>query len=202
MSKIEVISVVEDKFIVQGITIKNTAGAVNQCGTPVRVRPLNILSVKCDIYGTVDFIFGNAVVIFQNYNIYAQSPPNKTNTITARGRTDPNQNTGISIHNCKVTTASGLKPVQSSVTTFLGHPWKQYSRTIYMKAFLDGLTDPTGWMPWSDNFALSILYYEEYMNTGPGSSTANRVKWGGYHVIISATVASQYTVGSFISGHT
>ncbi|KAI8027592.1 Pectinesterase 2 [Camellia lanceoleosa] len=215
------VGVVGDRFIARGITIRNTAGAVNQ--QAVALRSGSDLSVfyrcsfegyqdtvyvhsqrqffrECDIYGTVDFIFGNAAVVFQNCNIYARSPPNKTNTITAQGRTDPNQNTGISIHNCKVTAASDLNPVQSSVTTYLGRPWKQYSRTIYMKTFLDGLIDSTGWMPWSGNFALSTLYYGEYMNTGPGSSTANRVKWGGYHVITSATVASKYTVGSFISG--
>ncbi|KAL3738869.1 hypothetical protein ACJRO7_020272 [Eucalyptus globulus] len=38
------------------------------------------------------------------------------------------------------------------------------------------------------------------MNTGPGSSTANRVKWAGYHVIKSATEASNFTVEKFIAG--
>ncbi|KAI4370137.1 hypothetical protein MLD38_018517 [Melastoma candidum] len=34
-----------------------------------------------------------------------------------------------------------------------------------------------------------------------GSSTANRVKWGGYHTINSSTEASRFTVGSFIAGN-
>ncbi|KAA8515917.1 hypothetical protein F0562_019096 [Nyssa sinensis] len=140
-------------------------------------------------------------VVFQNCSMFARNPPNKTNTVTAQGRTDPNQNTGISLHNCQVTAASDLKPVQSSVKTYLGRPWQKYSRTVYLKTYLDSLIDPAGWMPWNGNFALSTLYYGEYMNTGPGSSTANRVKWGGYHVITSATVASKFTVGSFIAGN-
>ena len=139
-------------------------------------------------------------MVLQNCNIYPRYPPNKTNTITAQGRTDPNQNTGISIHNCRITAASDLKSSQGSVKTYLGRPWQKYSRTVYMKTSMDSLIDPAGWMPWSGNFALSTLYYGEYMNTGPGSSTANRVKWGGYHVITSASVASQFTVGSFIAG--
>ncbi|KAK2978808.1 hypothetical protein RJ640_006770 [Escallonia rubra] len=208
-------------FIGRGITFRNTAGAQNH--QAVALRSGSDLSVfyqcsfegyqdtlyvhsqrqfyrECDIYGTVDFIFGNAAVVLQNCNIYPRSAPNKTNTLTAQGRTDPNQNTGISIHNCRVTAAADLKPVQASVRTYLGRPWKQYSRTVYMKTFLDSLIDPTGWMPWSGNFALSTLYYGEYMNTGPGSSTARRVTWKGYRVITSATEASQFTVGSFIAG--
>ncbi|GFY81142.1 plant invertase/pectin methylesterase inhibitor superfamily [Actinidia rufa] len=210
-----------DGFIAQGITFRNTAGASNhqavalrsgsdlsvfyQCSFEGYQDTLYVHSERqfyrdCDIYGTVDFIFGNAAVVLQNCNIYPRDPPNKTNTITAQGRTDPNQNTGISIHNCRITAASDLKSSQGSVKTYLGRPWQKYSRTVYMKTSMDSLIDPAGWMPWSGNFALSTLYYGEYMNTGPGSSTANRVKWGGYHVITSASVASQFTVGSFIAG--
>ncbi|XP_027117883.1 pectinesterase 2-like [Coffea arabica] len=216
------VAVVGDGFIAQGITFRNTAGPQNH--QAVALRSGSDLSVfyqcsfegyqdtlyvhsqrqfysECDVYGTVDYIFGNAAVVFQNCNLYSRNPPNKINTITAQGRTDPNQNTGISIHNSRVTAASDLKPVQSSVKTYLGRPWQQYSRTVFMKTFLDGLIDPAGWLPWSGNFALDTLYYGEYANTGPGSSTANRVNWKGYHVITSATEASKFTVGNFIAGN-
>ncbi|KAJ4824338.1 hypothetical protein Tsubulata_004301 [Turnera subulata] len=215
------VAVVGDGFIARGITVRNTAGPQNH--QAVALRSGSDLSVfyqcsfegyqdtlyvhsqrqfyrECDIYGTVDFIFGNAAVVLQNCNIYARNPPNKTNTLTAQGRTDPNQNTGISIHNCRVTAASDLKPVQGSVKTYLGRPWQKYSRTVFMQTYLDSLINPAGWMPWSGNFALSTLYYGEYMNTGPGSSTANRVNWKGYHVITSATEASKFTVANFIAG--
>ncbi|KAG5251434.1 pectinesterase [Salix suchowensis] len=214
-------AVVGDNFIARDMTFRNTAGANNHQAVALRsgsdfsvfykcsfegyqdtlyVHSQRQFYRECDIYGTVDFIFGNAAVVFQNCNIYARNPPNKTNTITAQGRTDPNQNTGISIHNCRVTAASDLKPVQSSVKTYLGRPWKEYSRTVFMKTFLDSLINPAGWMPWSGNFALKTLYYGEYMNTGSGSSTANRVNWKGYRVITSSSEASKFTVGSFISG--
>uniref|UniRef100_A0A2N9HS35 Pectinesterase inhibitor domain-containing protein n=1 Tax=Fagus sylvatica TaxID=28930 RepID=A0A2N9HS35_FAGSY len=58
----------------------------------------------------------------------------------------------------------------------------------------------TGWLEWNGNFALNTLYYGEYKNTGPSSSTSQRVKWGGYHVITSASVASQFTIENFIGG--
>ena len=218
---LEFSAVVGDGFIARDITIRNTAGAVNQ--QAVALRSGSDLSVfyrcslegyqdtlyvhsqrqfyrECDIYGTVDFIFGNAAVVLENCIIYARYPPNKTNTLTAQGRTDPNQNTGISIHDCTVKAASDLKASQSSVTTYLGRPWKEYSRTVFMKTYLYSLIAPAGWMEWSGNFALKTLYYAEYANTGPGSSTTKRVNWPGYHVISSASVASQFTVTNFISG--
>ncbi|CAN1139838.1 Putative pectinesterase/pectinesterase inhibitor 24 [Linum perenne] len=57
----------------------------------------------CNISGTVDFIFGNSAVIIQNSNILPKVPmKGQKNTITAQGKTDPNQNTGIVVHNCNV----------------------------------------------------------------------------------------------------
>ncbi|KAK3027676.1 hypothetical protein RJ639_041913 [Escallonia herrerae] len=157
---------------------------------------------NCDIYGTVDFIFGNAVAVFQNCNIYIRKPMGgQKNTVTAQARTDPNENTGIVIHNSRVTAASDLKPVQGSFESYLGRPWQKYSRTVYMKTVLDGLIEPAGWYPWSGNFALSTLYYGEYMNTGGGAGTSGRVKWPGYHVITSATEAGKFSVGNFLAGN-
>ncbi|XP_077234530.1 pectinesterase-like [Tasmannia lanceolata] len=210
-------------FIARDMTFQNTAGP--QKHQAVALRSGSDLSVfyrcsfkgyqdtlyvysqrqfyrECDIYGTVDFIFGDAAAVLQNCNIYVRRPmSNQQNTVTAQGRTDPNENTGISIHNSRVTAASDLKPVQGSFKTYLGRPWHQYSRTVFMKTSLDSLIAPAGWLEWSGNFALSTLYYGEYMNTGAGAATGGRVKWPGYHVITSTTEAGKFTVGSFLSGN-
>jgi pectinesterase len=155
---------------------------------------------ECDIYGTVDFIFGNAAVVFQNCNLYPRLPSTgQFNAITAQGRTDPNQNTGTSIHNTTIKAADDLAPMIGTVKTYLGRPWKEYSRTVYLQCFMDSLIDPSGWREWSGDFALSTLYYAEYNNTGPGSNTSSRVTWQGYHVI-NATDAANFTVSNFLDG--
>ncbi|KAA8529027.1 hypothetical protein F0562_033485 [Nyssa sinensis] len=205
-------------FIAQDMTFENTAGP--QKHQAVALRSGSDFSVfyscsfkgyqdtlyvysqrqfyrNCDIYGTQDFIFGDAVAVLQNCNIYVRKPmSNQKNTVTAQGRTDPNENTGIVIHNSRVTAASDL----GSIKTYLGRPWKKYSRTVFMKSSLDSLIDPAGWLPWSGNFALSTLYYGEYMNTGRGAGTGGRVKWPGYHIIRSATEAGKFSVGNFLAG--
>lgn len=211
-----------DGFIARGITFRNTAGPQNhqavalrsgadlsvfyRCGFEGYQDTLYVHSQRqfykeCYIYGTVDFIFGNAAVVLQNCLIYARRPMDGQKiAITAQGRTDPNQNTGISIHNSRVMAAADLKPVLSSFKTYLGRPWKEYSRTVFLQCFLDTLVDPAGWLEWSGNFALNTLYYGEYRNFGPAASTGRRVNWRGYRVISSASEASRFTVANFIAG--
>ncbi|GJS88608.1 pectinesterase [Tanacetum coccineum] len=156
---------------------------------------------NCMVYGTQDFIFGNAAAVLQTCSIRVRKPMGgQMNTITAQARTDPNQNTGIIIHDSDISANSDLRGSVGSVQTFLGRPWKQYSRTVFMKCALDNLINSAGWMPWSGNFALSTLYYGEYMNTGAGAGTGGRVKWPGHHVITSASEATKFTVGDFLDG--
>lgn len=211
------------KFMARGITFRNTAGA--QKGQAVALRSASDLSVfyqcsiqgyqdtlfvlsqrqfykQCYIYGTIDFIFGNAAVVFQSCMVYARLPVHgQANIITAQGRNDPYQNTGISLHSCRILAAPDLLPSISSVETYLGRPWMPYSRTVYLKSYLGALVAPLGWSTWDgSNYALNTLYYGEYKNFGPGASTAKRVKWKGYHVITNASEASRFTVGTFIAG--
>lgn len=203
------------------MTIRNTAGAIKHQAVALRnsadlstfyscsfegyqdtlyVHSLRQFYRECDIYGTVDFIFGNAAVVLQNCNIYPRLPLDKQfNAITAQGRSDPNQNTGISIQNCSITPADDLASSNGTTQTYLGRPWKQYSRTIYMQSFMDTFINPEGWREWSGDFALNTSYYAEFSNTGPGSNTSSRVTWTGFH-IIDATDAANFTVSNFILG--
>ncbi|KAF7850873.1 hypothetical protein BT93_L4892 [Corymbia citriodora subsp. variegata] len=211
------------RFIARDITFSNTAGPLR--GQAVALRSASDLSVfyrcaiqgyqdtlfvhsqrqfysQCYIYGTVDFIFGNAAVVFQNCMIYARRPlKGQANIITAQGRNDPFQNTGIVIQNSKVLAAPDLLKVVRAFNTYLGRPWQQYSRTVFLKTYLGSLVSPLGWSSWDgSNYAHSTVYYGEYQNYGPASSTRYRVRWPGYHVITSANVASQFTVSSLIAG--
>lgn len=214
-------AVTSPNFVAVNMTFRNTAGPEKHQAVALRssadlsifyscsfeayqdtlyTHSLRQFYRECDIYGTVDFIFGNAAVVLQNCNLYPrQALPNQFNAITAQGRTDPNQNTGTSIHNCTIRPADDLASSNYTVKTYLGRPWKEYSRTVFMQSYLDGFIEPVGWREWNGDFALSTLYYAEYNNTGPGSSTTNRVVWPGYHVI-NSTDANNFTVSNFLFG--
>ncbi|KAL8094636.1 putative pectinesterase/pectinesterase inhibitor 20 [Apium graveolens] len=209
--------VVGQGFVGVDMTIRNTAGAVKHQAVALRnnadlstfykcsfegyqdtlyPHSLRQFYRECDIYGTIDFIFGNAAVVLQNCNIYPRLPmQGQFNAITAQGRTDINQNTGTSVQNCTILPAEDL----GLTKTYLGRPWKLYSRVVYMESYMDSLIEPAGWSIWSGDFALNTSYYAEYANIGPGSDTANRVTWDGFHVI-NATDAVNFDVSNFLAG--
>ncbi|VFQ58260.1 unnamed protein product [Cuscuta campestris] len=209
-------------FIAKDITFQNTAGPVKHQAVALRIGADHAVVYRCqiigyqdtlyvhsqrqfyrecDIYGTVDFIFGNAAVVIQKCNIYARKPlPDQKNTITAQNRKDPNQITGISIHASNILATPDLEASKGTFPTFLGRPWKMYSRTVYMLCYMGDHVDPRGWLEWSGDFALSTLYYGEYMNHGPGAGLARRVTWPGYRVIKLEAEASRFTVSHLISG--
>jgi len=218
------VAVTGNGFIARDMTFENTAGAEKHQAVALRVgsdlsalyrcsfkgyqdtlyvHSLRQFYSECDVYGTVDFIFGNAAVVLQNCNLLARRPPANHQILvyTAQGRQDPNENTGISIHNCNVTAAPDLVPVKGLFEVYLGRPWRNFSRTVFMQSYLDDLIQPAGWLEWNGSFALSSLYYGEFMNRGPGSGTANRVTWPGYRVIKKSREAKRFTVAQFIGGH-
>ncbi|KAL4560111.1 hypothetical protein LXL04_032260 [Taraxacum kok-saghyz] len=211
-----------DGFLARDITIQNTAGPSGEHAVALCVGSdlsafykCNLLAyqdtlyahsnrqffVDCKIVGTVDYIFGNSAVVFQYCDIQIRRPnPNQENFITAQGRTDPNQNTGSVFQKCTITATSDLQPVQASFPTYLGRPWKEYSRVVVMQSSISDVIDPAGWAPWDGDFALDTLYYREYENTGPGADTSKRVTWKGWGVITDPKEAEYFTPGSFIAG--
>uniref|UniRef100_A0A0D9Y7G7 Pectinesterase n=1 Tax=Oryza glumipatula TaxID=40148 RepID=A0A0D9Y7G7_9ORYZ len=210
-------------FVAVNMTFRNTAGPAKhqavalrcgadlstfyQCSFEAYQDTLYTHSLRqfyraCDVYGTVDYVFGNAAVVFQDCTLYNRLPmQGQSNTVTAQGRTDPNQNTGTTIQGCAIVAAPDLAANTAFATTnYLGRPWKLYSRTVIMQSVVGGLIDPAGWMPWDGDYALSTLYYAEYNNSGAGADTSRRVTWPGYHVLNSTADAGNFTVGNMVLG--
>ncbi|KAM0964443.1 hypothetical protein ACFX2C_020490 [Malus domestica] len=137
-----------DGFMAQDMTFENTAGPEKHQAVAMRCSTNQLVCYRCsfkgyqdtlyvnaksqfyrdcDIYGTIYFIFGNAIVVFQNCNIYVRKPmKDQVNVAIAQSRKQPDESTGIVIHNCHVTTAEDLRPVQRSFRTYLGQPWWVY----------------------------------------------------------------------------
>ncbi|XP_059295004.1 probable pectinesterase/pectinesterase inhibitor 46 [Lycium ferocissimum] len=152
---------------------------------------------ECAIYGTVDFIFGNSAVVFQNCLILPRKPmPGQQITITAQGKIDPNQNTGLVFQNCTVWPSANL----TGVNTFLGRPWKNYSTTVFMHTTMASFIDPKGWLPWVGTTAPDTIFYAEYKNFGPGAVTKNRVTWKGLKLNITSKEANKFSVKQFVQG--
>ncbi|MED6110947.1 hypothetical protein PIB30_047755 [Stylosanthes scabra] len=214
-------AVLGDGFIGKSMGFRNTAGPEGHQAVAARVQADRAVFVNCRfegyqdtlyaqthrqfyrsciISGTIDFIFGDAAAVFQNCIMAIRKPmDNQQNIITAQGRIDPKQTTGIVLQKCTIKADDSLAPVKAQFKNYLGRPWKEYSRTVVMESEIGDLIHPEGWLPWAGDFALNTLYYAEYANTGPGAKTTERVKWSTYHVI-NKQEAAQFTVAQFLKG--
>ncbi|KAI3447260.1 hypothetical protein Pfo_003925 [Paulownia fortunei] len=210
-------------FLAQSLGFRNTAGPEKHQAVALRVQADRSIFLNCRmegyqdtlyaqthrqfyrscyITGTVDFIFGDAAAVFQNCMIYVRRPmDNQQNIVTAQGRMDKRQTTGIVLQNCRILADDRLEPEKAKFKSYLGRPWKEYSRTIVLESDIGDLIQPEGWLEWSGDFALKTLYYAEFGNKGPGSNTSGRVKWPGYKSI-KREEALGYTVGPFLQGET
>ncbi|CAN4114530.1 unnamed protein product [Withania somnifera] len=221
------VGVVGDGFMASGITFQNTAGhdthqavafrsdsdlsVVENCEfignqDTLYAHALRQYYKSCRIQGNVDFIFGNSASFFQDCDILIaprQLHPEKgeTNALTAHGRIHPAQSTGFVFQNCLINGTNEYMALYykkpKAHKNFLGRPWKEYSRTVFIGCSMESLISPDGWLPWSGDFALKTLYYGEYRNTGAGANTAGRVSWSSQ---IPAEHVNSYSVQNFIQG--
>ncbi|CAD6251075.1 unnamed protein product [Miscanthus lutarioriparius] len=227
-------------FMMRDMTVENRAGPARQQAVALRVSADRAVVHRCsiagyqdtlyahsnrqfyrdcDVYGTVDFVFGNAAAVLQRCNLWARVPlPGQKNTVTAQSRNESCQLTGIVLHACRLLagpalegpTAATASPAPSPAPdlllappTYLGRPWKPFSRVVVMLSYIGPHVPPQGWLEWNATGtpdALDRLYFGEYMNYGPGAGVAGRVPWPGHRVINSTAEAERFTVARFIDG--
>ncbi|KAG6525699.1 pectinesterase-like [Zingiber officinale] len=221
--KTATLGVVGDGFIMRDFGVENSAGAAKHQAVALRVQSDKSVFYRCQmdgyqdtlyahtkrqfyrectISGTIDFLFGDSPTIFQNCLLLVRRPLDNQQCIcTAQGRKDRREATAIVLHNCTISADESLKAEQGKFLVYLGRPWKEYSRTLFVQSQIDDLIDPAGWMPWLGDFGLNTCFYAEVDNRGPGSDTAKRATWRGVKKI-DLGHAQMFTVSHFIQGET
>lgn len=213
---------VGDGFIAKDLGFENSAGPEKHQAVAVRVQSDKSIFYNCQmdgfqdtlychtkrqfyrdctITGTIDFIFGDAASIFQNCLIKVRKPlDNQQCIVTASGRKDRREATAIVLHNCTISADPAYLPFHTKNPSYLGRPWKPYSRTIVMQSQIDEFIHPDGWLPWEGDIGLRTCFYAEVDNRGAGATTTNRVTWRGYRRVDYNHV-QQFTVERFIQGN-
>lgn len=155
----------------------------------------------CVISGTIDFIFGDSAAVFQGCTLVVRKPlDNQDCIVTAQGRKDLRQPTGLVLQNCSFVADPAYYPVRHIRKSYLGRPWKEFSRTIILESYIDDLIQPAGWLYWFEDFALNTLYYTEFNNRGPGSNKTDRVKWEGVKELPARRIR-RFLANEFLDGH-
>ncbi len=190
----------------ENLTIANDAGPVGQAlalradGDRLEFRGCRFLGwqdtilvnrgrhyfVDCYIEGHVDFIFGGATAYFDRCHIHAL----KDGYLTAAS-TPKEKPHGYVFADCRITAADGVK-------TYLGRPWREFARTVFLRTEMSGAVRPEGWHNWGKPAAEQTTFYAESSSTGPGASDATRVQWAKP---LSAAEAALLTPARVLAGH-
>lgn len=121
---------------------------------------------NCYIEGTTDFIFGPSTAWFEGCTIHCK----RDSYITAAS-TPKNILYGFIFNKCTVTTAENVTKM------YLGRPWRAYAMTLFKECSLPETILPAGWENWRNPENEKTARFSEYLNTGSGSNTEDRVTW-------------------------
>ena len=199
-----------DDFIAKNLTIKNTSGPVGQA-VALAVNANRCYFENCALYGnqdtlytagegfkqyfkncyiegTVDFIFGEATVLFEDCIIHS-----KSNAYVTAASTPQGQAFGYVFKNCHLTANENVNEV------YLGRPWRQYAKTVYIDCNLGSHIKPEGWHNWSNKDAERLTFYAEYNCTGEGFKPESRVKWSHQ---LKKSQAKKYTKENILKSTT
>src|SRR5690606_2968980 len=149
-------------FRAKNLTFENAAGDGKQVGQAVAVRVSADRAVfencrflghqdtlyvhgdntrqyykNCYIEGTVDFIFGWATAVFENCQIHAKGEGYITAASTA-----PERPHGLVFIGCRLTATAGAD------SFYLGRPWREHAKTVFIDCFMDAHIKPEGWHDW------------------------------------------------------
>jgi pectinesterase len=196
-----------DDFYAENITVENSAGPVGQAialhvnGDRCAFRNCRILGNQdtlyteglnnrqffdgCYIEGTIDFIFGSATVLFNKCMIFSKSDSYITAASTPQGKSY-----GYVFINCTLAAADGISKV------YLGRPWRDYAKVVFMDCEMGKHILPDGWSNWSGTSRDKTAYFAEYGNTGPGAENKQRVGWSHQ---LTKKEAAKYTMKRILS---
>jgi pectin methylesterase-like acyl-CoA thioesterase len=143
---------------------------------------------KCYIEGTVDFIFGRNVAVFDSCTIRELR---NGGTLTAAS-TEATSLFGYVFRNCTIL-ADSTGYDGNKITAFtLGRPWQASPRTVFINTVEPWNLAPAGWTAWNVTPGL----YAEYNCSGPGFVPASRVTWSSQ---LNKTQAATYSLSNMFA---
>ena len=201
----QTVAITGDYFTASNLTFKNSRAPRSTYGTAVALSVnsdqaiftnVSILGYQDTLYmgkgkqyyrnayieGDVDFIFGEApAVVFDQSVIKSVGT---TGYVTAAAQKNPDDKGFVFIN-------SRLEKGDTAANVYLGRPWKNLAKTVFINTWMDDHIRPEGWREWSGTTNHEQAFYAEYNSMGPGASAKDRVKWSNQ---LTAEEANQYTV--------
>lgn len=194
-----------DGMICENLTVANSAGPVGQAlalradGDRLIFRNCRFLGWQdtillnrgrhyfedCYIEGDVDFIFGGATAFFSRCTIHALDD----GYLTAAS-TPPDAAHGFVFADGRITAKEGVK-------AYLGRPWRNFARTVFLRFEMPAAIRPEGWNDWKKPDVGKTVFYAESASTGEGAHAEARAPWSHQ---LTAEEAEAYTPGKVLGG--
>lgn len=154
---------------------------------------------NCFIQGDVDFIFGSGIAYFDECTIYSKMPGDRKppespdeeviyGYITAAS-TPQDIPYGYVFKDCSL--ESDCPPA----TIYLGRPWREWAKTVFIHCQLGAHIHPLGWNDW--NKPHGHFYYGEFDSYGPGACPQKRADFSHQ---LTAEEAALYTIENVLAG--
>ena len=191
-----------DDFLARNLTVINSAGPVGQAlalfvdADRAVFEDCRFMGNQDTVYaagegnrhlfrggyleGTTDFVFGQATAVFENVHVHAKADSYVTAASTPGGVPF-----GLVFLGGRLTAAPEVDAL------FLGRPWRDFAKTVWVGTELDAPVRPEGWHDWGRPETHATVLYAEHATTGPGANSGGRVGWS--HRLTEAE-AARYTV--------
>ena len=175
-------------FYAENITFENSAGPVGQAvacfvsADKAYFRKCRFLGFQdtlytygkgcrqyyeeCYIEGTVDFIFGWSVAVFNRCRIHSIGKGYLTAPSTDKG-----QKYGYAFYDCDITADEGVEKV------YLSRPWRPYAKAVFIRCNMGRHILPEGWNNWRKVENEKTVFYAEYQSKGEGANPKNRAAY-------------------------
>src|SRR5262245_979728 len=107
----------------------------------------------CYIEGHVDFIFGDSTAVFENCELRAIAYDEIF--LTAHRDETPDEDRFYVFERCRISAAPGAGRI------WLGRPWRDYARVVFLNTRIDAHVEPAGWREWTpgETNRLTTAYY-------------------------------------------
>jgi pectinesterase len=221
------VSIDADDFYASGITFRNTrkndgttgskgeqAVALRTRGDRQQYRNCRLLGYQdtyytnsagriymknCYIEGSVDFIFGNGTVLFDSCHLFA----NRNGGVICAPNTGATSAFGYVFRHCLLSSLpQGASDFRGNAmqTFYLGRPWHNKPRAVYLNCEEPATLAPAGWTKMSEGLA---PLFAEYRCYGPGAGFSGRSRNEDYQGIqLTPEEASAYTPENIFSTKT
>jgi len=141
---------------------------------------------NCYIEGHVDFIFGQAAAVFENCTIHSKGD----GYIAAPMRFAADESSGFVFINSRLTGEN------TKAGVYLGRPWRDYGRTIFIETEMGAHIRAEGWHHWLPERE-KTAYFAEFNSRGAGAGIETRVKWAHQ---LNKDEAKAFRAESFLKG--